>query len=103
MVTAAKEDMSYRADKLLEEYCERTLADEKANLSKEARSELERVERDAGAMDALQLKECFERYAILSPQGNPLSDPFPFNLMFQSQIGPSGKSVGYLRPETAQV
>ncbi|KAI3880546.1 hypothetical protein MKX03_008810 [Papaver bracteatum] len=29
---------------------------------------------------------------------NPLSDPYPFNLMFQTSIGPSGS---YIRPETA--
>eukprot|EP00968_Pinguiococcus_pyrenoidosus_P017719 scaffold1790_cov257-Pinguiococcus_pyrenoidosus.AAC.14 len=36
--------------------------------------------------------------------GNPISEPFPFNLMFKTQIGPQGgeNSVGYLRPETAQ-
>lgn len=28
--------------------------------------------------------------------------PVAFNLMFQTQIGPSGGSIGYLRPETAQ-
>jgi hypothetical protein len=35
--------------------------------------------------------------------GNPVSKPYPFNLMFKSQIGPQGNKVGYLRPETAQV
>jgi len=33
---------------------------------------------------------------------HPLSEPKPFNLMFSTQIGPTGKSLGYLRPETAQ-
>ncbi|KAL0234745.1 hypothetical protein PCE1_001781 [Barthelona sp. PCE] len=31
-----------------------------------------------------------------------LLNPFDFNLMFKTSIGPSGKSVGFLRPETAQ-
>ena len=42
---------------------------------------------------------------VKSPDtGNELSKPIPFNLMFQTQIGPSGENVarGYLRPETAQ-
>ncbi len=30
------------------------------------------------------------------------SAPRPFNLMFQTQIGPAGSKTGYLRPETAQ-
>ena len=33
--------------------------------------------------------------------GNDVSEPFPFNLMFGTQIGPTGKLQGYLRPETA--
>lgn len=34
--------------------------------------------------------------------GNDLSEATPFNLMFQTQIGPSGHLKGFLRPETAQ-
>jgi len=34
--------------------------------------------------------------------GNDLTDPFPFNLMFATSIGPSGTQQGFLRPETAQ-
>ena len=35
--------------------------------------------------------------------GNSLCDPFPYNLMFATSIGPTGKVPGFLRPETAQV
>ena len=31
-----------------------------------------------------------------------LGDPYPFNLMFRTFIGPGTKRAGYLRPETAQ-
>ena len=34
--------------------------------------------------------------------GNTLSEPFPFNLMFSTSIGPAGNMPGFLRPETAQ-
>ena len=34
--------------------------------------------------------------------GNDLSEPEDFNLMFNVQIGPTGLTKGYLRPETAQ-
>merc|ERR1719337_658066 len=34
--------------------------------------------------------------------GNELSEPIEFNLMFQTNIGPSGAVKGFLRPETAQ-
>ena len=31
-----------------------------------------------------------------------LSEPFPFNLMFRTTVGPGTRRAGYLRPETAQ-
>jgi hypothetical protein len=34
--------------------------------------------------------------------GTVLSEPFPFNLMFPTSIGPAGNMPGFLRPETAQ-
>jgi len=34
--------------------------------------------------------------------GGKLSKAVPFNLMFQTSIGPGGKRIGFLRPETAQ-
>jgi len=34
--------------------------------------------------------------------GNDLSDPIEFNLMFSTYIGPTGLVKGFLRPETAQ-
>ncbi|KAJ8539250.1 hypothetical protein K7X08_013502 [Anisodus acutangulus] len=44
-----------------------------------------------------------KEYDITSPDTkNPLSEPYPFNLMFHTSIGPSGVSPGYMRPETAQ-
>jgi glycyl-tRNA synthetase len=45
-----------------------------------------------------------QKYRVVSPDTkNELSDPFPFNLMFKTSIGPRGDLTGYLRPETAQV
>ncbi|KAF3770567.1 glycyl-tRNA synthetase [Cryphonectria parasitica EP155] len=44
-----------------------------------------------------------KKYDIRNPAtGAEPSPPRPFNLMFQTTIGPSGKDHGYLRPETAQ-
>ncbi|TVR67401.1 MAG: glycine--tRNA ligase [Spirochaetaceae bacterium] len=45
-----------------------------------------------------------QRESKKSPNGNPLSEPRRFNLMFETHLGPatdSGSTV-YLRPETAQ-
>lgn len=44
----------------------------------------------------------FKKYDIKSKDNNELSDPEPFNLMFSTQIGPTGYLPGFLRPETAQ-
>ncbi|KAI3893415.1 hypothetical protein MKW92_045371 [Papaver armeniacum] len=50
-----------------------------------------------------QLGSKIKEYGIVAPvTKNPLSDPYPFNLMFQTSIGPSGAVRGYMRPETAQ-
>ena len=44
-----------------------------------------------------------ESKEIKSPEtGNDLSEPYEFNLMFPTPIGPGGYLQGYLRPETAQ-
>jgi len=45
-----------------------------------------------------------QRRAKKSPNGNPLTEPRRFNLMFKTHLGPveNDGSVVYLRPETAQ-
>lgn len=44
-----------------------------------------------------------KKFGVTAPgTGNGLCTPFPYNLMFQTSIGPTGKFVGYMRPETAQ-
>ena len=50
-----------------------------------------------------ELGEIIEKYEITNPATNgKLEPPCEFNLMFETQIGPSGNLKGYLRPETAQ-
>jgi glycyl-tRNA synthetase len=49
------------------------------------------------------LAQLIRDHDIKSPEtGNDLSKPVEFNLMFDSNIGPTGQVKGYLRPETAQ-
>jgi len=63
------------------------------------RTELATVEE----LDAAALGAALRRHGVRAPDtGNELSDPFPFNLMFRTSIGPKGDQVGFLRPETAQ-
>ncbi|GAM90486.1 hypothetical protein ANO11243_085300 [Dothideomycetidae sp. 11243] len=47
--------------------------------------------------------ELIKKHDIRNPSsGNEVEPPVSVNLMFQTQIGASGNSAGFLRPETAQ-
>ncbi|KUI60363.1 Glycine--tRNA ligase 1, mitochondrial [Cytospora mali] len=53
--------------------------------------------------DGDQLGQLIKKFELKNPAtGVEPSPPVPFNLMFQTAIGPSGQLAGYLRPETAQ-
>ncbi|RKU48192.1 Glycine--tRNA ligase 1, mitochondrial [Coniochaeta pulveracea] len=50
-----------------------------------------------------QLGELIKKYDLRNPAtGVQPTPPVAFNLMFQTSIGPSSNTPGYLRPETAQ-
>ena len=73
------------------------------NLSEEKIKEYEKVIAQVDDYSGEELGKIMKSYDVRSPEtGNELSDPFPFNLMFATQIGPTGTQPGYLRPETAQ-
>lgn len=66
-------------------------------------SEYEDVLARIDNFDGPQLGEIIAKYEIGNPvTGGKLEPPVDFNLMFETQIGPSGALKGYLRPETAQ-
>eukprot|EP00741_Cyanophora_paradoxa_P001306 tig00000478_g1262.t1 len=91
----------YRADKILEDVLDKMMAE--PTVTEARRAELDRVRAQAGAMGQEQLSKALKEYNVKAPDtGNDLSEPKPFNLMFQTQIGPSGNLTGYMRPETAQ-
>lgn len=49
------------------------------------------------------MHEVITRFNFKSPiTGNDLTEPIAFNLMFPTQIGPTGDFKAFLRPETAQ-
>ncbi|KAI8623084.1 hypothetical protein F5Y19DRAFT_468787 [Xylariaceae sp. FL1651] len=48
------------------------------------------------------LAALIEKYDLRCPSGELPTPPVAFNLMFQTSIGPSSNTPGYLRPETAQ-
>lgn len=82
----------YRADHLIEQWlAAQTTHSEVDNLTVED-------------MTIEQMAEFIKKHRILSPDGNPVTEPRSFNLLFESAIGTvSGeKSLVYLRGETAQ-
>ncbi|KAL8228389.1 hypothetical protein R6Q57_015973 [Mikania cordata] len=102
MVKDEKTGNCYRADHLLKDYCKDKLEND-LTMSADKAAELKHVLAVLDDLSAEQLGAKIKEYGIVAPDTkNPLSDPYPFNLMFQTQIGPSGASTGYMRPETAQ-
>ncbi len=82
----------YRADHLIEKWLESD-----KNRKKAGEVIVENMKMD-------DMAAFIKEHKILSPDGNSLSDPKAFNLLFETQIGAvSGeKSTVYLRGETAQ-
>ncbi|KAG5576777.1 hypothetical protein H5410_056911 [Solanum commersonii] len=102
MVKDEKTGTCYRADHLLKDFCKEKL-EKDFSLSAEKAAELKHILAVLDDLSAEQLGAKIKGYGITAPDTkNPLSDPYPFNLMFQTSIGPSGVSPGYMRPETAQ-
>lgn len=94
----------FRADKLLEDHIDNMLLKPEIVANVELREEIEQIHRKADAYSPKELDDLIRnRFKIRSPEsGTELSEPFPFNLMFGTSIGPEGSRKGYLRPETAQ-
>eukprot|EP00002_Diphylleia_rotans_P020565 TRINITY_DN398_c0_g1_i2.p1 TRINITY_DN398_c0_g1~~TRINITY_DN398_c0_g1_i2.p1 ORF type:complete len:677 (-),score=166.86 TRINITY_DN398_c0_g1_i2:340-2370(-) len=101
MVKDAVTHECYRADHILEDVLKKLLED--PNLSPEKRKEMLEDKAQADAFSCEELGLRLKKYNIKAPTtGNDLTDPFTFNLMFGTPIGPTGLLQGYLRPETAQ-
>ncbi|OII77189.1 glycyl-tRNA synthetase [Cryptosporidium andersoni] len=110
MITDTKTNDYYRADKVLEEYAANRLSKNSNNPPKNEaeRSELELIIIQAGSYNSDEIRRCLDKYSILAPSGAEWSNPYPFNLMFKTKIGPKQSedddkcNTGFLRPETAQ-
>jgi len=102
MVKDLKDESKYfRADKLLEEAMEVIIRDPKR--TQEEKDEAKKVAAQADGFTGPELGEMLKKYHVKAPEtGHDLSEPYPFNLMFPTPIGPAGDQQGYLRPETAQ-
>ena len=91
----------FRADHLVEENLERIMAD--PMLTVERRRKLEDMLARLEEFTPEEMGAAIVELGLKAPETkNDLSAPYPFNLMFPTQIGPSGNSKGFLRPETAQ-
>ena len=100
MVKDTKTGTPRRADKLIQEFIGKKLAKTK---KEDEREQLLTLEQDVENFSAEQIDEVIQRMNIKDPDtGNALTNAVPFNLMFDTQIGPTGLFKGYLRPETAQ-
>jgi len=95
------ESRFFRADKLLEDVMDAKLAE--PGITEDQKTEYTAVRNQADAYSREEIGDVFKKYQIKAPEtGADLSDPYEFNLMFPTPIGPDGYLQGYLRPETAQ-
>eukprot|EP00792_Barthelona_sp_PAP020_P000882 TRINITY_DN11507_c0_g1_i1.p1 TRINITY_DN11507_c0_g1~~TRINITY_DN11507_c0_g1_i1.p1 ORF type:complete len:644 (-),score=202.77 TRINITY_DN11507_c0_g1_i1:313-1983(-) len=96
----------HRADKVMENFLSELIP----NLPESEQKDMNILLSSVDGMPQQDLTELFERFTIINPdfidaedaELHRLKNPFPYNLMFKTLIGPTGKSTGYLRPETAQ-
>lgn len=118
MVKDTKNGECFRADHLIKNFCEARLADKKNPPSEQQKKEINEVpcrvhlKTRLSHLQVLTALEGFtpedmnaviRKFDIRAPlTGNEVSDPVSFNLMFPTQIGPTGDFKAFLRPETAQ-
>ena len=94
MVKDEKSGQCYRADHLLKDYCKENL-EKDLLMSADKRKELKHVLAVLDELSAEELGAKIKQYGIVAPDTkNVLSDPFPFNLMFATSIGPTGLLQG---------
>lgn len=92
-----------RADHLVKGVLEARLVAASPKLDKTTAAEYERILAQLDNYDGPALGALIEQHDIRNPNGGGhVLPPVPFNLMFQSAIGPSAAAPVYLRPETAQ-
>lgn len=94
MVKDEKTGNCYRADHLLKDFCKEKL-DKDNTLPPGKVEEFNKILAILDDLSAEQFGAKIKEYGIVAPDTkNSLSDPYPFNLMFQTSIGPSGLSSG---------
>jgi len=101
MVKDLKNGECFRLDHLIKAALEKICADKKC--TKETKAECEDIVTKLDDFNKEQQAAIMKKFDIRSPvTNNELSEPIEFNLMFQTNIGPTGNIKGFLRPETSQ-
>ncbi|CAD7006384.1 unnamed protein product [Ceratitis capitata] len=101
MVKDVKTGECFRLDHLIKNALEKLSKEKTA--SAELKAECEDIVIKLDGMNKQEMSDVLAKYNIKSPlTGNDLTEPIEFNLMFATQIGPTGLVKGFLRPETAQ-
>ncbi|PIO67685.1 putative glycine--tRNA ligase [Teladorsagia circumcincta] len=89
MVKDVKSGECFRADHLIKNAAEKIIADKKAEEA--TKSALQDVLARLEGFDDKDMQEVITKFGFKSPTtGNDLTPPIAFNLMFPSQIGPTG-------------
>lgn len=101
MTKDVKTGECFRLDHLIKAHLEKLSSDKKA--TPELKAECEDIVIKLDGMNKDEMGAIMKKFNMKSPiTQNELSEPMEFNLMFGTQIGPSGLIKGFLRPETAQ-
>ncbi|XP_055376487.1 glycine--tRNA ligase [Condylostylus longicornis] len=101
MVKDLKNGECFRLDHLIKNHLEKLMSGK--DVLQETKNEYEDIIVKLDGMTPEEINNVFRKFDIKSPiTGNDLSDAIEFNLMFSTQIGPTGLVKGFLRPETAQ-
>lgn len=91
----------FRLDHLIKAHLEKLASDKKA--TQELKDECTDITVKLDGMNKAEMAAILKKFNMKSPlTQNELSEPMEFNLMFATQIGPTGLIKGFLRPETAQ-
>ncbi|XP_066147370.1 glycine--tRNA ligase [Euwallacea fornicatus] len=101
MVKDVKTGECFRLDHLIKAHLEKIASDKKTSV--ETKEECQNIVVKLDGMNKEEMAAVMKKFNMKSPlTNNELTEPIEFNLMFGTQIGPSGLIKGFLRPETAQ-
>lgn len=101
MTKDVKTGECFRLDHLIKAHLEKIAADKKTTDA--VKVECIDITVKLDGMNKAEMHAIMQKFDMKSPiTGNNLTEPIEFNLMFATNIGPTGLIKGFLRPETAQ-